>query len=266
MRECFTPVESNEENRRGHRHFCALAQARNAAAEDRNLWEAFLHVITTISDREEIWILLSFSIFIVKNIGNICESIKSSSTGAFFLKAETRLNASNRYSSLLSASHARLGGYNIWETLESFSRLGRFLNESPAAASPSNCNMCLHTVILMKGNDGVHFNDVEFKDCLLFQRKAIFFHGNMSLSPLSFFFSPCNFILRNRHRRLNVLYRLSKYEREFRMWSRYIDNVPVCSYHCFDNASSQLFLSFLSFWVIMQNRSPNYHRHRSHSV
>ena len=54
--------------------------------------------------------------------------------------------------------------------------------------SPSNCNMCLHTVILMKGNDGVHFNDVEFKDCLLFQRKAIFFHGNMSLSFLFFFF------------------------------------------------------------------------------
>lgn len=143
------------------------------------------------------------------------------------------------------------GGYNIWETLESFSRLGRFLNESPAAASPSNCNMCLHTVILMKGNDGVHFNDVEFKDCLLFQRKAIFFHGNMSLSFL--FFSPCNFILRNRHRRLNVLYRLSKYESEFRMWNRYIDNVPPCSYHCCDNASSQLFF-FLAFWAIMQNK------------
>lgn len=95
---------------------------------------------------------------------------------------------------LLSVSHARLGGYNIWETLGSFSRLGRFLNESPAAASPSNCNMCLHTVILMKGNDGVHFNDVEFKDCLLFQRKAIFFHGNMSLSFFFFFSSRCNFI------------------------------------------------------------------------
>lgn len=39
----------------------------------------------------------------------------------------------------------------------------------------------------MKGNDGIHFNDVEFKDCLLFQRKAIFFHGNMSLSPPLFF-------------------------------------------------------------------------------
>lgn len=162
---------------------------------------------------------------------------------------------SQNVTALLSVSHARLGGYNIWETLESFSRLGRFLNESPAAASPSNCNMCLHTVILMKGNDGIHFNDVEFKDCLLFQRKAIFFHGNMSLSFLFLFFSQRNFILRNRHRRLNVLYRLSKYEREFRMWNRYIDNVPLCSYHCFDNASSQLFLFFfLSFWVIMQNR------------
>lgn len=131
---------------------------------------------------------------------------------------------------LLSASHARLGGYNIWETLGSFSRLGRFLNESPAAASPSNCNMCLHTVILMKGNDGVHFNDVEFKDCLLFQRKAIFFHGNMSLSFFFFFFFfTVQFHLRNRHWRLNVLYGLSKYEREFEMENRYIDNVPSCA-------------------------------------
>lgn len=56
---------------------------------------------------------------------------------------------------------------------------------------------------------------------------------------------PCNFILRNRHRRLNVLYRLSKYEGESRMWNGYIDNASSCSYHCFDHASSQLFSFFI---------------------
>lgn len=105
----------------------------------------------------------------------------------------------------------------------------------------------------MKGNDGIHFNDVEFKDCLLFQRKAIFFHGNMSLSPPLFFsprLPPCNFILGNRHRRLNVLYRLSKYEAESRMWNGYIDNASSCSYRCFDHASSQRF-SFFFFFILL---------------
>ncbi len=56
-----------------------LWHQKKAATEIHNLCEAFL-----ISEREEIWILFSFSIFIVKNIGNICESRESSSQGTFF--------------------------------------------------------------------------------------------------------------------------------------------------------------------------------------
>lgn len=75
------------------------------------------------------------------------------------------------------------------------------------------------------------------------REKPSFFHGNMSLSPLFPFFHRAISFWGSRHRRLNALYRLSKYERGFRMWNRYIDNMPMRRYHCFDNASSQL-LSF----------------------
>ena len=156
---------------------------------------------------------------------------KSSSQGAFF-KAETRLKRLKNVTALLSASHARLGGYNIWETLESFSRLGRFLNESPAAASPSNCNMCLHTVIL---KEMMAFTLMTWSSRTAYCSREkpsfftviwVFLFLFFFFPSLFFFFSQRNFILRNRHRRLNVLYRLSKYERGFGTWNRYIDNVP----------------------------------------
>lgn len=51
-----------------------------------------------LARRVEICVLFSFSIFIVKNIGNICESRGSGALGAslFFSKAATRLNASKK--------------------------------------------------------------------------------------------------------------------------------------------------------------------------
>lgn len=58
------------------------------ATEAHNLWEApffLLHEITIISGWGKGYEFYSvFSVFIVKNIGNICESRKSSSQGTFF--------------------------------------------------------------------------------------------------------------------------------------------------------------------------------------
>lgn len=269
MRDCFTPVESNEQNRKGHGYFYTLTstkkQQQRLKIYERTSFAWNPHNLPAKGKEYEFYPV--FSVFIVRNIGNICENRKSSIQSAlffFFFKGAIRLNAWKSYSSL-KAPRVEKGWrrYNIWETLGSFSRLGWFLNESPAAASPSNCNMCLHTVILMKGNDGVHFNDVEFKDCLLFQRKAIVFHGNMSIS----FFLTVQFHLRNRHWRLNALYGLSKYDKKkkSRFWNRYIDNVLLCCYHCFGNASSE-FLFNLSRRLCKTEYGPNYHRHQSHSV
>lgn len=180
MRDCFTPTESNEANRKGHGCFSALIPTKK---HQLTVYEAlFLHVLTIIS--RGMGFIQFFNIY-CQNDWKYTQKPRQHLSGCIFFKQTQNI--------LLSIPHARLRGYNIWETLESFSRLRRFLNESPAAASPSNCNMCLHTVILMKGNDGVHFNDVEFKDCLLFQRKAIFFHGNMSLSFPFFLHSAISF-------------------------------------------------------------------------
>lgn len=42
MRDCFTPVESNEENRRGHGYFYAHdINKKKGATEAQNVWEAF---------------------------------------------------------------------------------------------------------------------------------------------------------------------------------------------------------------------------------
>lgn len=55
MRDCFTPVESNEGNRGGHGYFYAQTSTKKekAATEAQNLWEAFLRVITIISKGEQ---------------------------------------------------------------------------------------------------------------------------------------------------------------------------------------------------------------------
>lgn len=80
----WSQMRKTEEGMHGYFYFLYFDTNKESSNRGSQFMKGllFLHDITIISGREKIWILFTFSVFIVKNIGNICES---GSQGTFFL-------------------------------------------------------------------------------------------------------------------------------------------------------------------------------------